>query len=58
MKVSNLKVLKNVQVSARYWHMVVEAPELVSETHSGQFFHIRCADEDFPFLRKIGRAHV
>ena len=52
MKVSNLKVLKNVQVSARYWHMVVEAPELVSETHSGQFFHIRCADEDFPFLRR------
>ena len=52
MKVSNLKVLKNVQVSARYWHMVVEAPDLVAETSSGQFFHIRCADEDFPFLRR------
>lgn len=52
MKVHHLKVLSNVKVSERYWHMKLEAPHLTDTIKPGQFFNIKCADEDLPFLRR------
>lgn len=52
MIVKDLKVISNVQVSNRYWHMVVDASEIEKEISPGQFFNIQCTDESFPFLRR------
>src|SRR5690625_4133783 len=52
MNVSNLRVLSNIKVSDRYWHMIVEAPDIEERINPGQFFNIKCADESFPFLRR------
>lgn len=52
MEVNQLNILSNIQVSARYWHMVVEAPELVHHIEPGQFFNILCGEPTFPFLRR------
>ncbi|MFS0689368.1 dihydroorotate dehydrogenase electron transfer subunit [Sporosarcina sp. 179-K 8C2 HS] len=51
MEVNQLPILSNVQVSARYWHMVVSAPGLVNRIQPGQFFNILC-ETTFPFLRR------
>lgn len=52
MKVYNLPVLSNVQGSERYWHMKLDALELVNQIESGQFFNIKCENDDLPFLRR------
>ncbi|UFJ41791.1 dihydroorotate dehydrogenase electron transfer subunit [Brevibacillus humidisoli] len=52
MKAVKLRVLSNTQVSERYWHMVVDASNLRETVKPGQFFHIRCTDEYYPFLRR------
>lgn len=52
MKINKLTILSNVQVSDRYWHMVVDAAEIVHDIEPGQFFNVKCADESFPFLRR------
>lgn len=51
-KVYELDVLSNVQVSERYWHMILDAHEILSEIQPGQFFNIKCADTELPFLRR------
>lgn len=52
MQVHELNVLSNIQVSERYWHMIVDANGLAEQIEAGQFFNIKCADESFPFLRR------
>ena len=52
MKVYQLKVLSNVQVSERYWHMILDAHAISDEIQPGQFFNIKCADTALPFLRR------
>ncbi|MBO8162160.1 MAG: dihydroorotate dehydrogenase electron transfer subunit [Brevibacillus sp.] len=52
MKAVRLQVISNKQVSQRYWHMVVDSSLLGETVMPGQFFHIRCADEYYPFLRR------
>lgn len=52
MQATKLKVLSNVQVSSRYWHMVVDMSKLQQRVEPGQFFHILCSDEYVPFLRR------
>lgn len=52
MKALNVEIQKNVQVSDRYWHMVIYSPELASITSAGEFYHIRCSEQDYPFLRR------
>lgn len=47
-----MKIVSNVQVSERYWHMVLNASELKREVLPGQFFYIRCGNEFYPFLRR------
>lgn len=51
-----LKVLFNVQVSERYWHMKVEAGELARKMEAGQFFNIKCTpshqESYHPFLMR------
>ncbi len=52
MQVYQLEVRSNVQVSERYWHMKLDAHEILSEIQPGQFFNIKCADTELPFLRR------
>lgn len=52
MKMNKLTILSNVKVSDRYWHMVVEAADIVHDIQPGQFFNVKCAEETFPFLRR------
>jgi dihydroorotate dehydrogenase electron transfer subunit len=52
MKATKLKVISNVQVSQRYWHMIVDASSIEQTIEPGQFFNIRCSDEIHPFLRR------
>ncbi|QKS72342.1 dihydroorotate dehydrogenase electron transfer subunit [Paenalkalicoccus suaedae] len=52
MKAHHLPILANVQVSARYWHMTVDASAIEEPIRPGQFFHIRCGDSLYPFLRR------
>lgn len=52
MKNSTLKILSNVKVSERYWHMALEASSIVDEITAGQFFNIKCGDKTFPILRR------
>ena len=52
MKVNKLEVLSNVQVSERYWHMKLEASSILEPVKPGQFFNIKCAEADSPFLRR------
>jgi dihydroorotate dehydrogenase electron transfer subunit len=52
MTVNKLKVLSNIQVSERYWHMVVDSSAIKEPIKPGQFFNIKCADELTPFLRR------
>lgn len=52
MKIEKLPILSNIQVSDRYWHMIVEADGIVDKIEPGQFFNVKCAEESFPFLRR------
>ncbi|WP_077623324.1 dihydroorotate dehydrogenase electron transfer subunit [Sediminibacillus massiliensis] len=52
MKQYKAPVLSNRQVSERYWHMVVDTSMMSCAVEPGQFFHIRCADNYSPFLRR------
>lgn len=52
METNKLRILINRQVSTRYWHMIVEAPELVNRIDPGQFFNILCGNTALPFLRR------
>lgn len=52
MKVGKLKVLSNIQVSQRYWHMVVDSSNINESIRPGQFFNIKCSNELYPFLRR------
>lgn len=52
MRTHQLPVLSNRQVSDRYWHMKVDASSVEEQIEPGQFFHIRCADKLYPFLRR------
>lgn len=52
MKIEKLTILSNVQVSDRYWHMIVEADAIVDTIEPGQFFNVKCAEASFPFLRR------
>src|SRR5690554_4793646 len=52
MKSHQVTVISNQQVSKRYWHMVVDSSFISTPIHPGQFFHIRCGDTLYPFLRR------
>ncbi|WP_240374542.1 dihydroorotate dehydrogenase electron transfer subunit [Bacillus piscicola] len=52
MKQHFMPIISNQQVSSRYWHMVVDSSRLTSPIEPGQFFHIRCSQGSFPFLRR------
>lgn len=52
MKINKLKIISNLRVSERYWHMVVEASDIVDDIEPGQFFNVKCSEESFPFLRR------
>lgn len=52
MTVRALKVLSNVQVSERYWHMVVDSSAVEEPVVPGQFFNIKCGNELDPILRR------
>ncbi|WP_339226836.1 dihydroorotate dehydrogenase electron transfer subunit [Oceanobacillus sp. FSL K6-2867] len=52
MHIYQLEVLSNVQVSSRYWHMKLDASPIREKIEPGQFFNIKCADDDSPFLRR------
>ncbi|ASN06203.1 iron-sulfur cluster-binding protein [Virgibacillus necropolis] len=52
MKSYQAVVLLNRQVSKRYWHMIIDTTKLNSPVDPGQFFHIRCSDNQSPFLRR------
>lgn len=52
MRATKLKVLSNVQVSRRYWHMVLDASIIIDPIKPGQFFNIRCGELYEPFLRR------
>ncbi|WP_245723024.1 dihydroorotate dehydrogenase electron transfer subunit [Natribacillus halophilus] len=52
MKDQEVKILSNIQVSERYWHMVVDASGLASDVEPGQFFYIDCGQENESFLRR------
>jgi dihydroorotate dehydrogenase electron transfer subunit len=52
MKLIQMKICSNQQVSERYWHMVVDASELHDEVWPGQFFQLRCGHDLNPFLRR------
>lgn len=52
MKAAKLLVISNVQVSERYWHMIVDDCSIEESIEPGQFFNIRCSDEIYPFLRR------
>jgi dihydroorotate dehydrogenase electron transfer subunit len=52
MIVANVKVLSNIQVSERYWHMVVDSSLIQEEIKPGQFFNLKCSNETDPFLRR------
>ncbi|GGH88603.1 dihydroorotate dehydrogenase electron transfer subunit [Pullulanibacillus pueri] len=52
MKAYDLKLLSNRQVSARYWHMVVDASAVEDNVQPGQFFNIRCGNTYSPLLRR------
>lgn len=47
-----MKILSNVQVSERYWHLSVDASQLQTKVSPGQFFYIRCGEAYYPFLRR------
>jgi len=49
------RVIANAAVSARYAHLVLEAPPLACTARAGQFFHLRCPappGEGTPFFRR------
>src|SRR5699024_10402630 len=52
MKVNKLKVLSNVKVSERYWHMKLDASSMTDSIKPGQFFNIKCGEAELPFLRR------
>jgi dihydroorotate dehydrogenase electron transfer subunit len=53
MKALKLKVLSNLQVSERYWHMVFDSSPITEGIKPGQFFNIKCGGDDYlPFLRR------
>lgn len=52
MQNNSLIVLSNTKVSERYWHMEVQAEDIVNDISPGQFFNIKCSPENFPFLRR------
>lgn len=52
MKIEKLMILSNEKVSERYWHMIVDASDIVGSIDPGQFFNVKCADDSFPFLRR------
>ncbi|WP_258171318.1 dihydroorotate dehydrogenase electron transfer subunit [Paenibacillus sp. R14(2021)] len=49
---ANVRVLSNVQVSKRYWHMVVDSSGIQEDIKPGQFFNLKCGSELDPFLRR------
>lgn len=51
-RVNKLNILSNVQISDRYWHMVVDSDNISQPIQPGQFFNIKCSDEGYPFLRR------
>ncbi|MGP4105962.1 dihydroorotate dehydrogenase electron transfer subunit [Virgibacillus sp. L01] len=52
MKVNKLNVLSNVKVSDRYWHIKLDATSIKDSIEPGQFFNIKCGENDLPFLRR------
>ncbi|SDJ52962.1 dihydroorotate dehydrogenase electron transfer subunit [Salimicrobium halophilum] len=52
MKQYEAPVLFNRQVSERYWHIAIDTSMMHEAVEPGQFFHVRCADVDSPFLRR------
>ncbi|WP_080872625.1 dihydroorotate dehydrogenase electron transfer subunit [Oceanobacillus timonensis] len=54
MKDYYLTVLKNQQVSNRYWHMVLDSSVIQEKIEPGQFFNIKTADQQtyYPLLRR------
>lgn len=52
MKQYQALVKSNRQVSNRYWHMEVDRSQISEDIQPGQFFHIRCSDHLYPFLRR------
>ncbi|WP_019154782.1 dihydroorotate dehydrogenase electron transfer subunit [Robertmurraya massiliosenegalensis] len=52
METNQVRILSNVKVSDRYWHMTVEAGKLNRNVKPGQFFNILCSDGVYPYLRR------
>ncbi|TWT06568.1 dihydroorotate dehydrogenase electron transfer subunit [Planococcus sp. CPCC 101016] len=52
MKTYQLEILSNIQVSERYWHMTLNSENIEEPIVPGQFFNIKCGEDELPFLRR------
>ena len=52
METHRVRILSNVKVSERYWHMTVDGSEIIETVEPGQFFNLLCDDSIYPFLRR------
>jgi dihydroorotate dehydrogenase electron transfer subunit len=52
MESRRVKILSNVKVSDRYWHMIVDASAIKETVNPGQFFNILCGESIYPLLRR------
>ncbi len=51
-KIEMLHMLENKQIADRIYSMKLHSPGLCSRSMPGQFFHIRCGEDNFPLLRR------
>lgn len=52
MEARQVKIISNVKVSDRYWHMTVDSRGMQSTIEPGQFFNLLCGDSIHPLLRR------
>lgn len=52
MQSCKVRVLSNVKVSNRYWHLRINFSGTNQTIDPGQFFHLLCGEDGFPFLRR------
>lgn len=52
MESRQVRIISNVKVSDRYWHMIVDTSGMKETVEPGQFFNLLCGDGLYPFLRR------
>ncbi|WNS76563.1 dihydroorotate dehydrogenase electron transfer subunit [Bacillus sp. DTU_2020_1000418_1_SI_GHA_SEK_038] len=52
MESRQVRIISNVKVSDRYWHMIVDTSGMKETVEPGQFFNLLCDDGLYPFLRR------